>query len=485
MRGGVLGAFLVAGVVAIVLVVVAFRADRTIELMPLATDGMVLERDTTVTLTGRARPGWPVVLVGTWGGTTFTRADATGAWRAEVTTGGAGGPYRLLVWAGDVRVLRDVWLGETWLCGGQSNMALSIAENDPAATVDAPATTPPIHLFTVGLAVADTPQAGCVGRWTTATPETARDFSEVCWHFGRAVHAVLGVPVGLVASAASGVDVIGWTGDRALAEFPDDLLSYENASVEPEPVSLEQQRRPSLFFNAMIAPLAPYTFRGVAWYQGEADVGHAERYARLFPAMMRDWRQWFERDLPFGFVQLPAYDGYRPRGAITELREAQRRSLSVPDTDMVVSIDLGGEHDIHGASKPAIGLRLAGWALGRVYGHTDIPASGPLYSGMAVKPWGVEVHFDYADGGLVAKASPIVGFEVASEDLRFHPAWAVLSNDRVIVRSPHVHNPVAVRYAWNDVPVSAIANRAGLPAAPFLSEVLPATAGVPARLAAR
>jgi len=465
--------------------VLALRAGHSLELMALAADGMVLERDTTVSLTGRARAGWPVVLVGTWGGITVTRADDSGAWRATLRTGGAGGPYRMLVWAGDARVVRDVWLGETWLCSGQSNMAFTISEDDPLMIVDPPA-SPPIHLFTVPLAVADTPQTGCGGTWRTASRETARDFSAVCWHFGRALQAVLGVPIGLVASAAGGVSISGWMSQRALASFPDDLLSYENQSVEPEPVSTSVGWRPSLFFNAMIAPLAPYTFRGVAWYQGEADVGYAERYARFFPAMIRDWRAWFERELPFGFVQLPGFGGYRPRGAITELREAQRRTLAVPDTYMVVSIDLGDGHDIHGASKPAIGVRLAGWAIGRLYGHADSPDAGPLFRGMRLQPWGLEVEFDHADGGLVATRNPVVGFEVAGEDHAYHHAWAVVSRDRIIVRSPRVPKPVAVRYAWDDIPVSSITNAAGLPASPFRSDdALTPTASTGGNLATR
>src|SRR6185369_4758249 len=253
--GIVTGLVLGMALLAFALGILARRADGPLELMALASDGMVLQRDTMVSITGRARPGWPVVLVGTWGGVTVTHADATGAWQASLHTRGAGGPYRMLVWAGGVRVVHDVWLGETWLCSGQSNMAIPIAEDDPRVTLDVPA-SPPIQLFTVPLAAADTPQAGCRGAWTTARRETAREFSAVCWHFGRALRATLGVPIGLVAAAASGVDIIGWTSQRTLASFPDDLLAYQNASYEPEPVSTILTPRPSLFFNAMIAPLA-------------------------------------------------------------------------------------------------------------------------------------------------------------------------------------------------------------------------------------
>jgi sialate O-acetylesterase len=211
----------------------------------------------------------------------------------------------------------------------------------------------------------------------------------------------------------------------------------------------------------MIAPLAPFTLRGVVWYQGESNVGHAANYARLFPVMIRDWRAWFERELPFAFVQLPGFGGYRPRGAMAELRDAQRRALALPGTAMVVSIDLGDGSDIHGASKAAIGLRLASWALADLYGRRDLPSAGPLYRTMLIEPWGCSsssITPTAARGGDDAsRASRSRG------DFPVPDAWAVIADDNVVVRSPHVPAPVAVRYAGT-MPVASLRNRAGLPA---------------------
>jgi sialate O-acetylesterase len=462
---------LAAGLVAAFLL--ARPAVPTIELAPLVSDGMVLQRDTVVTLTGRARPSWPVVVSGSWGHAATTRADAQGAWRARLRTTGAGGPYRMIVWSGDTRVVGDVWIGETWLCSGQSNMAITFRTAHPAETADVPP-LPPIQLFNVGLAIADSPQKTCAGKWTPAKPDTVAGFSAACWHFGRALHDALGVPVGLVAAAASGIDIEGWTSERGLLEVPEMAAEVETRRRLQTGVTVAGGWRPGLFFNAMIAPLAPYTLRGVVWYQGEANISRAAQYARLFPAMIRDWRTWFEQDLPFGFVQLPAFSGYPWKGALAELRDAQRRTLAVPNTHMIVTLDIANPRDIHSVDKAVVGRRLADWALASLYGRTDRPASGPLFRSVQFGPAGARVFFDHADGGLVAATSPLTGFELAGEDRKFHPAWSVVENGKaVLVRSAQVPHPVAVRYAWSDAPNSSLKNQAGLPASPFRSDNWP------------
>jgi sialate O-acetylesterase len=504
----------------------ARHAAGSLVLAPLIADGMVLERDTTVTIAGRALPGWPVVVVGTWGTVGIARAGADGLFRATLRTRGAGGPDRVLVWAGTTAVVRDVLVGETWLCAGQSNMEQTVEQFERRATPDVPP-GPPIRLFTVGLGIAETPQTTCRGDWQPASVETVRPFSAVCWHFGRALQRALDVPIGLVAAAAGGTEIELWTSERGLRTLPEiaaeiDRAAAERAmatppsadaapmatpSTEPAPAALapaaigaanadtpeapappdatpappDARRRlgpppkqsHALLFNAMVAPLAPYTFRGVVWYQGESNLARAAQYARVFPAMIRDWRDWFERDLAFGFVQLPRYAGYRPRGMMPELRDAQRRALATPGTGMVVGIDLGDPTDVHSADKTVIGERLAAWALRRVYGRTEIADAGPLYRGMQVDGRRVRVVFDHADGGLDAPPIPLGAFELAGDDRRWQPALAEIQGDAVMVLSPWVEHPVAVRFAWADVPVVTIRNRAGLPAAPFRSDDWP------------
>jgi sialate O-acetylesterase len=469
-RVGLLGAlFLVGGLGLTAALWVARPAEPTIALAPLISDGMVLQRDTTVTITGHARPGWPVVVSGSWGDATAIRADEHGAWRARLRTRSAGGPYRLIVWSGDTRVVGDVWVGETWLCSGQSNMAITFATAHPGEAPDLPSSTP-IQLFTVGLAIADAPQETCQGRWVPATAESVGRFSAACWHFGRTLQSTLDVPIGLVAAAASGTDIEGWTSERGLLAVPEMAAEVEARRRTQTGVTVAGGWRPGLFFNAMIAPLAPYTLRGVVWYQGESNVARAAQYARLFPAMIRDWRAWFERDLPFGFVQLPGFRGWPWQGAGAELRDAQRRTLALPDTHMVVTLDIANDRDIHSTDKAILGRRLADWALARFYGHPERPVSGPLFRTIQWQPGGARLLFDFAEGGLVAATNPLTGFELAGEDRTFHPAWSVIAGEAVLVRSPQVPKPVAVRYGWSDAPTASLRNKAGLPASPFRTD---------------
>jgi sialate O-acetylesterase len=589
-----------AGVAAVVL---SRSAAGTLELAPLVSDGMVLQRDTMVAITGRARPGWPVVVAGSWGAVGFGRADESGAWRADLRTGAGGGPHRLYVWAGDGAVVGDVWIGETWLCAGQSNMAITVADAS-ATELTTISPSPPVRLFTVPLALAETPRRSCGGRWLASTPETTGGFSAVCLAFGRTLQDVLGVPIGLVAAAVPGTEIEAWASERGLREVPEIAAAIDTGRAELDagavpvvsrteqpwrtldeftaflpddnplgdsvlslradvpmtgalaagPVVLELpgplaeatvlvndhelepgadgrvlpadvltssaltvlvehrltaplapadvagaqlrageqvvalppwearierprfgrrfRQRHSLLFNAMIAPLVPYTIRGVVWYQGEANVTRAAQYARTFPALIRDWRASWGLDFAFGFVQLPAFDGYRPVGAITELRDAQRRTLAVPGTGMVVSIDLGDPKNIHSAHKPTIGYRLAAWALARVYERAGFVPSGPMFREMRVEPWAVRVVFDDVVGGLTASERHVKGFELAGRDGQYHPASAFIDRDTIVLRAAAVREPVAVRYAWADVPnpLASLWNGAGLPASPFRSD---------------
>ena len=229
---------------------------------------------------------------------------------------------------------------------------------------------------------------------------------------------------------------------------------------------------PSTLFNGMIAPLTQVALRGVIWYQGEANVGRAEQYRRLFPALIRDWRVRFDKsDLPFYFVQIApfAYADNAPDAA-AELRDAQRLALSTPNTGMAITMDIGEPDDIHPGSKQEVGRRLAYWALVKTYGRACVSYCGPLYRSMKVEGEKVRVSFDHADAGLVAKGGPLTQFLIAGEDKRFFPAEAVIERDTVVVSSDRVRKPVAVRYGWTNAAMPNLFNGAGLPASSFRSD---------------
>lgn len=220
----------------------------------------------------------------------------------------------------------------------------------------------------------------------------------------------------------------------------------------------------------MINPLVPYTLKGLIWYQGETNVGRAEQYKTLFPAMIKDWRAKWKEELPFYFVQLAPYiyrGGQKEKSQM--LRNAQRLALKTPKTGMATTLDIGSLKTVHPPYKKEVGDRLARIALADQYGR-DIVPSGPLYKKVEISAGKLVVAFDNVGNGLTTPNPDLSGFEIAGDDKIFLPAKAVIKNDKVIVSNSEISNPVYVRYAWSDESMASLFNEAGLPAATFTSE---------------
>ena len=228
---------------------------------------------------------------------------------------------------------------------------------------------------------------------------------------------------------------------------------------------------PSVLFNGMIAPLVPYGIRGAIWYQGESNRGTPLLYERVFPNMIADWRQqWGGDAFPFYFVQIAPF-GYRgDTGQAGALRDAQRLTLSTPNTGMAVTMDIGDPRDIHPSNKRDVGKRLALWALAKTYGVDGLAYSGPLYRSMATEGSTIRLAFDHAEDGLVLRDAPRSYFMIAGADRRFVEARAVVDGSSIVVSSDEVREPVAVRYAWGAADEPNLFNAAGLPASSFRTD---------------
>lgn len=243
------------------------------------------------------------------------------------------------------------------------------------------------------------------------------------------------------------------------------------------PVAPARQHTPTVLYNAMIAPLIPYGIQGAIWYQGESNAGRAYQYRDLFPAMITDWRmQWGQGDFPFLFVQLanfmqPQTDP-NEQSAWAELREAQTMTLDVPNTAMATIIDIGEADDIHPRNKQDVGLRLALGALHVAYGQ-DIVHAGPLATGQERVNNALAISFDHVGSGLAVRGGTLKGFAIAGEDRQFVWAEARIEGDRVLVSSPLVPEPTAVRYAWANNPDATLYSAEGLPATPFRTDNWP------------
>jgi sialate O-acetylesterase len=282
-----------------------------------------------------------------------------------------------------------------------------------------------------------------------------------------------------------------WKKDADQAKLAGQPPPAEPKLAAPEPrkpvFAGDSPNSPTLLFNGMIHPLLTYGIKGAIWYQGEANggsVASSDQYAILFPAMISGWRQlWGEGNFAFLYVQLA---GFAPGTAWPYLRDAQTRTLSLPNTGMAVALDIGLERNVHPTDKLDVGHRLALAARHVAYGE-DLVYSGPTYDGMKVDGKEVRVSFKHAGGGLVIGASPapdatgakatsadtLEGFEIAGADGKFVPATARIDGDAVVVSAAEVTAPMAVRYGWKGFPAVNLYNREGLPACPFSSQSTP------------
>src|SRR4030095_9378851 len=238
---------------------------------------------------------------------------------------------------------------------------------------------------------------------------------------------------------------------------------------------------PGCLYNGMIAPLVPFSIQGVIWYQGESNAGQARLYRQLFPTMILSWRQRWNAEFPFLYVQLANFNARRvpPTGQPeesqwAELREAQLMTLEVPRTAMALAIDIGEADDIHPKNKQEVGRRLALAAEATVY-YRDTEFSGPLITGSQEEEEKIRLSFRHAEGMKAADGGKLKGFSVAGEDRKFVWADAEVQGDHILISNPQVKKPVAVRYGWADNPECNLVNATGLPASPFRTDDWPGT----------
>lgn len=484
-------------------------ASANVQLHNLFCDNMVLQRGMKVPVWGTAAPG-EKVAVSLNGQKLTTKAGSDGKWMVSFEPMKAGGPYKMLIVGTNMVLCENVMIGEVWVCSGQSNMWWTVKASNNAEQEIADAKYPNIRLFTVPLKSAPVPQTEVQGKWVECSPETVPTFSAAAYYFGRELFKTLNVPIGLIHTSWGGTPAESWTRrewlrtdedfksildsydkqmadyDKAKADYPKLMEQWkqgsEKAKAEGKPAPSEPGTPaygpwlPSGLYNAMIAPLIPYGIKGAIWYQGESNAPRAYQYRKLFPAMIKNWRKdWGQGDFPFLFVQLAnwapkseePYDDYW-----SELREAQTMTLSLKNTGMAVAIDIGDPISIHPTNKQEVGRRLALNALSIAYGK-KLTYSGPMYRAMEPEYGTIVLVFDHIGGGLVAKDGALKGFTIAGEDKKFVPAEAKIVGNNVIVSSPDVKDPVAVRYSWAINPDGNLYNKAGLPASPFRTDDWP------------
>ena len=493
---------------------IANLASADVRLPSIFGDNMVLQQGLECPIWGWADPGEKITVT-VKGMKHNVVADKSGHWRLKLQkleTSNA--PIAITIRGKNSIELKDVLVGEVWICSGQSNMGFGVSgANDPDLE-QLSAKYPNIRFITIPRMGTQQPQDNFDGQWEVCTPKTVGQFSAVGYFFGRQLHQTLNVPIGLIDNAWGGSACEAWIRRDLLdklpsakpymaqwleteANFDEDKMkaNYESkltqwkeratkarAAKKPTPNKprpprnpLTGQHRPGNLYNGVLKPIIGYGIQGAIWYQGESNSARGKAYRDVFPLMIQNWRdEWKQGDFSFYWVQLADFreEVNTPgNSSWAELREAQTMTLKLQNSGQAVITDLGEAHDIHPKDKQNVAKRLARWALAKDYGINIVHRS-PQYKAMQRNGSKIIVHFEHVGGGLdTFDVRTPVGFTIADRDKLFHHASAKLTGKETIeVWSDKVANPVAVRYAWADNPVCNVQNKEGLPLTPFRTD---------------
>ncbi len=465
--------------------------EKTFRLAGLFSNHMVLQQQTDAAIWGRAKANQKVTIQPSWmEESVTTTVDADGKWKTTVPTPEAGGPFQIHFESGDeTQVLKNVMSGEVWICSGQSNMQWRMkgfgVDHFKEAVVKAK--QPNIRYSLIPQVIALEPQEDVKTSWSICSPKTVLNFSATAYFFANKLDQELdGIPIGLISTNWGGSPAEAWINQQSLLEHcPEFAPVYEEYAgmIEETGVTYQGRKRPkkvkhglpSVLYNSMIHPIAPFTCRGVIWYQGESNVEDPEQYQRMFPELIQSWRaEWGQGDFPFYYVQIAPFRYLDKKLPVALLRESQFKTLEVPNTGMVVTMDIGNPTNIHPKQKQPVGERLALLALAKEYGRSDLVYSGPQYVSHEVEGNQIRLQFEYVEDGIASRDDkPLSHFTIAGADQVFHPAVAEIDGQTIVVQSNKVANPVAVRFAWGNADEPNLMNTAGLPSSSFRTDDWP------------
>lgn len=465
-----------------------------LQLSAMYTDNMVVQRDKPIRFSGKADRG-SKVKVRFAGNKQNVEVGADGKWVVEFPAMPAGGPYKLEISDKDKDfAFSNVWVGEVWVCAGQSNMEFQLfrcttAQEDIASAGD----QDKIHLFHMkenwltnhfewpesALDSVNHHQYFTPMGWKMSSSDIARDFSAVGYHFGRALADSLGCHVGLINCSVGGSTTESWVDRKVLAwEYPQVLYNWmdgdfgqpwardrcrKNIELAKNPLQ-RHPYQPGYLYDAGILQMDGWNVKGVIFYQGESNAHCMETFADLFKLMVKSFRNYWGEDLAIQMVQL---SGIGNRPSWPWFRDVQRQlSESITGVGLTVCSDLGHPTDVHPKDKKPVGERSAVCALHDFYGREDVIPSGPVYKSFVIEGSKLRLSFDYAEGLNVSK-----GFEIAGADGIYYPASVKVEGETIVLEAKEVKNPCAVRYAWQPNPTEAdLTNISGIPASTFRDE---------------
>lgn len=458
---------------------IAFSSAAQVKLPYFFSDNMVLQQQTDAAIWGWAKAGSTVSVTGSWNKKKYnTTADATGKWKLKLATPAAGGPYEITVSDGKPVIIKNILVGEVWLCSGQSNMEMPMkgfkdqpitGSNDAVFN----STNNNIRLYTVPRSVQRLPQDTSKNSpWRLAAPEAVANFSATAYFFGKILYEQLHVPIGLVNISYGGSPVEAFMDENTLKAFPDIKVPAKNDTGKLN------NKVATVLYNGMLRPFLGYTIKGCIWYQGESNNDRPQQYETLFPAFVNQIRaQSGQGDFPFYYCQIAPYNyyNYAAVNAVNNnsayLRDAQRKALTkIPNSGMAVLMDIGEEFNIHPMDKATGSKRLAYMTLAKTYGQKGFAAESPAYESVSFANGIATIKFSNAPNGLTAFGKPLLQFEIAGANKIFRPAKAMVNGGAVVVAAPDVPNPVAVRYAFKDFVVGDLFSTEGFPVSSFRTD---------------
>lgn len=470
----------------ICLCVFAVAMNATLRLPALLCDNMVLQQNAEARLWGWAEPNQPVCITNSWNNLKLWRtADANGRWEVSLSTPAASfDAQSITIKCGKEKVqINNVLIGEVWLASGQSNMEMPLKgfsgcciENGTEDALNACKESPYVRMFTVKKTQTYSLQDDCEGAWMLPTFKNALEFSATAYYFATTLSKALSVPVGIVNSSYGGAHVESWE-SKELCETYSDIPTD---SVGAYNFGNSDYDRPMLMYNAMFWPIKNYTYKGIIWYQGCSNVGHADVYAQRLADMVKDWRQKLGLgEIPFYQVELAPYifgkDENDIQGAL--LREAQLNATNIiPNCDIISTNDLVRPievYNIHPSQKRKVGARLCYLALNKTYGMGDIACSGPRFKKESFRIEGNKAVVGFITNFFgICRNWGIEGFEIAGQDKLFHPAKAEFrwQTNEVYLTSDEVPAPVAVRYCFKDFQIGNLIGGNELPCFPFRTD---------------
>ena len=433
------------------------------------SDHMVLQRGTYINFWGLAPASSEIRIVGTWfQDTVKAKTNGDGQWKTTLPAGKAGGPYEIKIMANQESItLKDILLGDVFLCSGQSNMEWGAAQNLKEIIDEMPtANNPNIRLLHISRNGALTPQDQISNKWATLSAESLQPFSAIGYFIAKEINSQEQVPIGVINSSWGGTAAEVWTPSYLIDNDPFLLQRAKQQSANDW-----RPHNSGVLWNAMVHPFAGYNITAAFWYQGESNVGTWDGYDKLMKTMINSWRSAWNDDFPFYFVQIAPFQYNNKEPLAAYLREQQTKTATeLPNTGMVVITDLVDNiKDIHPIQKKAVAKRLADLALAEVYHKPLKDYKSPIFKSQEIKGNSIEISFSNLEGKLISKGE-ITDLFIAGADKQFKAAKGKIKGDKLIVESAEVKNPVAVRFGFTEIAMPNLYNSNGLPVSPFRTD---------------